>query len=91
LIDYRHKLLAHSEASPHREVEIWPAGHMTDEPVVREARAAIDLDGIAALQRLFEYQETRMGDEQREILNELQSRERWPPGGEVRLRVEDLE
>jgi hypothetical protein len=90
LIDYRHRLLAHNEASPHREVEIWPAGQMLDEPVVREARAAIDLRGIAAMQRLFEYQEERMDEVQRAILNELQAREQWPPDREVRLRLKDL-
>lgn len=90
LIEYRNRLLAHNDASPHREVEIWPAGHMLDEPVVMEARAAIDLCGIAAMPRLFEYQEERMNEVQRAILNELQARERWPPDREVRLRIDDL-
>src|SRR5687767_10363749 len=55
LIDYRHRLLAHNELSPHREVEIWPAGHVLDEPTVHEARAAIDLRGIVEARRLFDY------------------------------------
>jgi hypothetical protein len=67
------------------------AGHMLDEPIAKEARAAIDFRGIEEARRLFEFQGSRLEDAGKTLLFELQKRERWAPDREVRLRLEDCD